>query len=150
MDPQDAAQRGPGGMDDAREVIHELLANHEAIERTVEDIPGGIRSITTSSDPELAAIIRLHVRQMAARLEAGMPVRRWDPLFQEIHRHADKIKIEIEDIPGGLVVIETSEDPQVVLLIRQHAHQGVSQFVERGFDRAREESPLPEGYEAVE
>lgn len=147
MNPADAARPGRDGMRQARDVFHELLSRHEDIQRTVDDIPGGIRSVTTSSDPQIAALIRLHVRQMAARLEAGMPVRRWDPLFQEIHKHADQIEIKIEDISDGLIVTETSQDPQVVLLIRQHAHQGVSQFVERGFDRAREVSPLPKGYE---
>jgi hypothetical protein len=150
MNPEDAARPGRGSMHQARDVFHELLARNEEINRKVEDIPGGIRSVTTSSDAEVAALIRLHVRQMAARLKAGMPVRRWDPLFQEIHRHADKIEIQIEDIPGGLVVTETSQDDQVVLLIRQHAHQAVSEFVKRGFDRAREESSLPEGYNSAD
>jgi hypothetical protein len=146
MDPADAAQRGPNGIGDARDVFHELLAQHDKIKRTVEDIPGGVRTVTTSDDPEIAGLIRLHVRQMAARYEAGMPVRKWDPLFVELLKHFDKITMTMEDVPGGLRVIETSDDPQVALLIRQHAHRGVSEFVERGFDRAHEASPLPEGY----
>jgi len=147
MDPADAAQRGPNGIAEARDVFHELLAKHDKIKRTVEDIPGGVRTVTTSDDPEIAGLIRLHVRQMAARYEAGMPVRKWDPLFVELLKHFDKITMTMEDVPGGLRVIETSDDPQVALLIRQHAHRGVSEFVERGFDRAHEASPLPEGYE---
>lgn len=144
--PADAAKPGPGGMREARDVFHKLLSEHKKIDRKVEDIDGGVRTVTTSDDPEIAKLIQLHVRQMAARFDAGMPVRRWDPLFAELLKHYDKVTMTIEDIPGGLRVTETSDDPQVVLLIRQHAHKGVSEFVERGFDRAHEESPLPEGY----
>ena len=147
MDPADAARRGPNGIADARDVFHELLANHEKIDRRVEDIPGGVRTVTTSDDPQIAGLIQLHVRQMAARYDAGMPVRNWDPLFVELLKHYDKVTLTIEDLPNGLRVTETSDDPQVVLLIRQHAHRGVSEFVERGFDRAHEETPLPEGYQ---
>lgn len=147
MDPAKAAQRGPNGIAEARDVFHELLRNHDAIKRTVEDIPGGVRTLTTSDDPQIAALIQLHVRQMAARYDAGMPVRNWDPLFTELLKHYDKVTLTIEDVDNGLRVTETSEDPQVVLLIRQHAHHGVSEFVERGFDRAHEETPLPEGYQ---
>jgi hypothetical protein len=34
-------------------VIHELLLGHERIERRVDDIPGGIRAVTTTEDSEL-------------------------------------------------------------------------------------------------
>lgn len=145
-DPNDAAKRGPDGMRQARDVFHELLRHHDVIKREVEDIPGGVRTVTTSEDPEIAALIQLHVRQMVARFDAGMPVRKWDPVFAELHKHYDKVTLTMEDIPGGLRVVETSDDPQVTLLIRQHAHRGVSEFVERGFDRAHEATPMPEGY----
>lgn len=147
MAPADAARRGPSGIGEARDVFHELLSRHGLIDREVVDLPNGVRTITTSEDPEVAALIRLHVRQMVARFAEGMPVRRWDPLYAELIKHHEAILIEFEDVPGGLSVVETSDDPQVVLLIRQHAHRGVSEFVERGFDRASEPTPMPEGYE---
>lgn len=147
MDPADAARRGPHGIGEARDVFHELLSRHDLIDREVVDLPNGVQTITTSEDPEVAALIRLHVRQMVARFAEGMPVRRWDPLYAELIKHHEAISIEFEDVPGGLSVVETSDDPQVVLLIRQHAHRGVSEFVERGFDRASEPTPMPEGYE---
>jgi hypothetical protein len=51
---------------------------------------------------------------------------------------------------GGVRVTETSEDPRVTALIRQHATRGVSEFVQGGFERARRTTPLPEGYEDPE
>lgn len=147
MEPGDAARRGPGGIGAARDVFHTLLAEHAKIERVVEDLPDGVRTLTTSDDPLVAGLIRLHVRQMDACLGAGLAVRRWDPIFVELARHYDRIEMVIEDVPGGVRVTETSDDPRVAMLIHQHAHRGVSEFVARGFDRAHEPTPMPEGYE---
>jgi hypothetical protein len=127
--------------------IHALMADHAAIERRVVDVPGGVETWTESADPAVAARIRTHVREMAARLDDGRPMRRWDPLFAELFAHADAVTLEIEDTPRGVRVVETSRDPQVALLIRQHARRGVSEFVERGMDRMHEPTPLPDGYE---
>lgn len=136
---------GPEMMRDMR-VIHRLLVNHEKIERQVEEIPGGIRAVTTSRDPEVADQIRIHVSQMKERLEQGQPIRMMDPLFRELFRHHDKINLQVEHIPGGVRVTETSKDPQVTLLIRQHATRAVSEFVDGGMRRAMQPTPLPEGY----
>lgn len=132
-------------MQDMR-VIHRLLMQHGKIERRVEDIPGGVQTITVSADPEVAALIRTHVQQMKERLESGDPIRMMDPLFREIFQHHDAIRMEIEEIEGGVRVTERSDDPKVTMLIRQHAHRAVSEFVERGMQRAMETTPLPEGY----
>ena len=126
------------------QAFHELLTEHAKVKRTVQEIPGGVVTVTTSDDPAVAATIRTHVRQMKERVEAGLPLRMWDPLFAELFRHYDKIEMVVEDVPGGIKVTETSEDQQVVPLIRQHA-RAVSEFVDRGWDRAHEPTPLPKG-----
>ncbi|GAB5550113.1 MAG: hypothetical protein SangKO_098730 [Sandaracinaceae bacterium] len=138
-----AQGRGMGGHGGDMDTIHSLLADHQAIERRVVDRSDGVETLTESDDPEVAARIREHVRQMDARLEDGRPIRRWDPLFAEIFEHADAITMEIEDTEKGVRVVETSDDPYVVRLIQQHAHRAVSEFVERGMDRAHEPTPLP-------
>lgn len=135
--------RGPGP---DRDAIHALLADHDLIERRVVDLPDGVETWTESDDPDVAALLRTHVRQMKARLDTDRPMRRWDPLFAEIFAHADAIDMIIEDTPRGVHVVETSDDPAVVALIRQHAHRAVSEFVEQGMDRAHEPTPLPDGY----
>lgn len=134
-----------GGMQDMRS-IRGLLASHESIERRVEDLPNGVRTFTTSSDPRVAALIRTHVRQMRDRFERGQPIRSMDPLFRELFERRDKARLEISDIPGGVEVLHTSSDPQVVLLIRQHARHFVSRAVEQGMSAAMGPTPLPEGY----
>lgn len=136
---------GPGMMQDMRP-IHGLLSNHRKIERSVEDIPNGVRTITTSSDPRVAQLIRTHVRQMKARYGRGQPIRMMDPVFRELFRNRHKASLEFEDIPDGIRVTHTSDDPQVVLLIRQHARHFVSEAAEEGMARAMRPTPLPEGY----
>ncbi len=127
-------------------VIHELLVNHERVERQVDVIAGGIRALTRSDDDELAGRIQTHVRQMQARLARGDSIREMDPLFREIFEHHDAIEMRIENVPGGVRVTETSSDPQVALLIRQHARRAVSEFVAEGMSRAMRPTPLPPGY----
>ncbi len=132
-------------MDDMR-VIHQLLQEHAQIERDVDDIPGGIRSRTISDNPEIADLITTHVQQMKRRVEDGRPIRVGDPVFREIFEHHRKIEMELRPLGNGALVVETSRDPQVELLIRQHAHRAVSEFVRAGMSRAMRPTPLPEPY----
>ena len=52
-------------------VIHELVVNHDRIERTVTNLPNGIRTVTTSTDPALARLIKDHVLTMGQRVSRG-------------------------------------------------------------------------------
>lgn len=140
--------RGPGGGQDGHhENIHGLLDQHDAIERQVTEIDGGVETVTTSEDPAIVEMIREHVVQMEQRVESGQGLRWWDPTYAELFRHHEQIEMQVEEVPGGVRVRETSTDPQVALLIRQHA-KGVSEFVDAGHERARQPTPLPEGYGA--
>jgi hypothetical protein len=139
-----------GGMDPQMmrdmPVIHDLLTAHNKIRREVEDVPGGIRAVTTSEDPNVAGLIRTHVFAMRERVADGRPIRQMDPLFREIFEHYRRIDMHVENVPDGVRVVETSRDPQVAMLIRQHARRAVSEFVRDGMDRAMEPTPLPRGY----
>lgn len=143
------AQGPPGqsGGPPDRETLHALLSGHAGITRSFREIPGGIESETTAADPELARRLRSHVPEMKARLEEGRPVRRWDPVFAALFERADRIRMEVEEIPGGVRVRETSEDPETTALIRAHAAR-VSEFVAEGFATVHEPTPLPAGVAA--
>lgn len=136
----------PAELQDMHDTIHSLLDNHEKIERTVKHIPGGVLTETTSKDSAVMATLIKHVMQVKLRLESGKPIRYWDPLFVEIFKNYKKIKMEVEPIEGGVRVTETSDDPQVTLLIRQHAEKGISEFIKYGIERAQKASELPKGY----
>ncbi len=126
--------------------IHALLDAHLKISRLVKEIPGGVETLTTSDDPAVARTIVAHVHQVHDRMQAGQPIRMWDPLFVELFRHRSEIKMEIADVPGGVKVITTSQNPQVTLLIRQHATRGVDEFVAQGWDRVHKPTTLPSDY----
>jgi hypothetical protein len=134
------------GMMEEMRIIHRLLQSHDRVRRHVEDVATGIRAWTTSRDREIAELIRAHVWQMKARVEKGDPIRLMDPVFREIFEHHAEVEIDVEPVPGGVLVVETSADPQVELLIRQHAHRAVSEFVAQGMARAMRPTPLPRGY----
>lgn len=148
-------QGGPGrGMRsdptfaDDRETFHDLLGDHDKVERTVTPLPNGVRTRTTSEDPELAAKISEHVAAMYARMKENRPVRRWDPLFAALFDKADQVEIDVKPIDGGVEVTETSADPETAALIRAHA-ETVSRFVEHGFAEAQRAHPLPTNADVV-
>lgn len=138
------------GMMQDMQSIHGLLSNHDRIERRVEDIPNGVRTTTTSADPRVAELIRTHVRQMEARFERDQPIRMKDPVFRELFRNRDRVTLEYEEVPDGMRVTHSSNDPNAVLLIRQHARRFVSEAAVEGMPRAMRPTPLPEGYRPPE
>lgn len=131
-----------------RNIFHELLGQHGEIERTVTETPNGVRTQTTSDNAEVAAKIRDHVDAMKKRIEGGSPVRRWDPLFNAIFANADKVQMQLKEIPGGVEVVEFSDDPKVVALIQAHA-KVVSGFVDSGFEEAEQAHPVPDDKQAA-
>lgn len=138
---------GPGHAHDDRhdadhEVFQFLLQNHNKITRNITELANGVETVTESDDPEVAAKLKEHVEWMDYRIEKTNPIRMRDPLFAEIFRHADKIKMKHEDTEKGVRVIETSDDPHVVKLIQAHA-KVVSGFVERGFAEAMKNHAVP-------
>lgn len=145
----DASAQGPrrGRGPDAdfpadRAVFHFLLRNHKKIERKVTLRKDGVETLTQSSDPRVAATIREHVAAMYRRVEKNRPIRRRDPLFDELFRHADKISMKVQKTKTGVRVVETSNDPYVVRLIQEHARV-VSAFVKKGHAEAHRSHAVP-------
>ncbi len=127
---------GPMMAAEERESIHALLDAHRSIRRTVEEVPGGVRTRTVTTRPELVEALREHVRQMAGRLERRQVVRPWDRVFRDVFEHADEVTIRWEEIEGGIEVTETSANSDVIPLIRAHARK-VDSFVAGGRASAR-------------
>jgi hypothetical protein len=121
-----------------------LVHAHTMIEREIEEIPGGVRTVTTTSDPSVLERLRSHPRNMDAYYDQGGSVRHWDPLFMELSKHHDKITMTFRDIENGIEVESISDDPVVTGLIRAHAAK-VSEFVARGMAAVHEPSTMPEG-----
>jgi len=132
---------GPGTLDDGHNSatmvdmrgIHQLVANHDRIKRTVTNLPDGIRTVTESDDPQTAQLIREHVASMGQRVRAGkmlgVPIE--SPAVHAIYANKDKITTTSEPTANGIVVTQTSSDPKVIALLQEHAVE-VSELVRGG------------------
>ena len=120
---------GPGA--GFQEAIHKLFENHEKITRTVEMTETGYRAVTVSDDKEVAETLEKHVKEMRARLGAGMMIRRWDPAFAELVEHYSDIEHEFKEVEGGVEMVAKGKTPDAVKVVKNHAAI-VSGFVKKG------------------
>jgi hypothetical protein len=98
-----------------------LVESHSKIRRTIKQLFDGVDTITESDDPAIVALIKEHVPAMYARLKSGRIVHEVDPLFKELFKNGSKIDQRIILTDKGVEVIEMSNDPYVVKLIKAHA-----------------------------
>jgi hypothetical protein len=119
--------------------IRDLFFNHDGIKRTVTNLPDGIRTVTGSDDPQIAATIKKHVAEMGQRVEEGrdpgLPIE--TPALHAIFQNKDKIKSTYEVIEKGVVVVQTSTDPTTVKALQDHAAE-VSELAQLGMVAAHE------------
>jgi hypothetical protein len=132
---------GPGMMGMAHDaatqsqlqVIHTLLVNHDRITRTVTNLLDGIRTVTESNDPALAAQIKAHVTDMGRRVSAGddpgLPIE--SEALHAIFRDKDKIRTSYETTANGVAVVQTSDDAKTVASLQTHAAE-VTDLVQGG------------------
>jgi hypothetical protein len=113
--------------------IHELFSNHDRITRTVTNLPDGIRTMTESADPHVAQLIKDHVTGMGQVVETGrdpgLPIE--SPALRLIYRNHDRIETAFQTTAAGIIVVQTSTDPETVSALQQHAAE-VSEFVKDG------------------
>lgn len=85
-------------------VFMSLLQQHSKIQRDYKHTTDGIESLTTSNDPQVAALIKTHVQQMQALLESCAKgscthtPRYFDPLFRAVYSNADKLKLQVNSL----------------------------------------------------
>ncbi|HEY9661910.1 MAG TPA: hypothetical protein V6C65_25935 [Allocoleopsis sp.] len=115
------------------QTIHQLFAYHDQIHRTVEDIPGGIQAITESDNPDVAALLQTHVSAMYDRINKmqSIPMIGMSTTLPTMVEAADQYQRQFRMTDQGIEIIETSTDPEIVAVIREHA-QEVTQFAEQG------------------
>jgi len=144
MGPGMRGQMGPGMMGGNATMgehsdIHDLFSNHDKIKRTVTNLPDGIRTVTESDDPQVAATIKKHVAEMGKRVEEGrdpgLPIE--SPALHSIFRDKDKIKSAYEVTEKGIVVVQTSTDATAVKALQDHAAE-VTDLAQRGMVAAHE------------
>ena len=157
-DTQVAAQAGRGGgkhgggkgaKRGVMQNAHTLVFNNGSLTRTIEDLPNGVRTRNTTTDPRLVAVLQKHPQEMNELYKNGGQVRKWDPLFAELATAANQIHMEFTMLDNGIEVLSTSDNAEVVKLIQAHARK-VSEFVARGAEAMREPTAIPEGYKRAD
>jgi hypothetical protein len=109
----------------------EMFNRHSEITRTVEEIPGGIRTTTQSNSPDLVAQLQAHVSSMYSHVEQGAEVMCMSASLPALFRHANGYRRQLTFTPTGVVAEETADDPVLTRAIRAHA-QEVTGFVRDG------------------
>lgn len=109
----------------------EMFDRHTEITRTVQEIPGGVRTTTESAAEDLAAQLQEHVSSMYTHLGKGEEVRCMSQSLPTLFRRADSYQRRFILTSRGVTVEETSADPAITDAIRAHARE-VSGFVTEG------------------
>lgn len=120
-----------GGNRQDMQIVHQLFANHSLIRRTVEEIPGGVRTVTESDIPQVTALIQAHVQSMHQRVDEGRWFAMMSRTLPTMFRNANRYQREFELTPKGIVVTKTSDDPNLVAVLQEHSRE-ISDYVARG------------------
>lgn len=133
---------GLRGVDATPEESAELAVmfnNFELIDRRVENLPNGIRTVTYSADEDVMATLVSHVTGMINRVEEGRDPQIFiqSPTLDVFFEKGDAIETEIDITEEGIVVTQTSSDPELVEALQVHAGE-VSAMADRGMEAVHE------------
>jgi hypothetical protein len=139
---------GTDTTDDEVNDLKALFINHRLLERRVEPLPNGIRTITETDDARLRAALVNHVSMMLTRIEDGRNphVMIQSPTLDRLFAVNDKISTEIEMTDRGIAVVQTSNDKAVVTALQTHAGE-VSDMAARGMDAVHDRMRQSGGHE---
>ena len=116
-----------------------MFRNFETITRDVTNLPNGIHTVTRSLDEDVMDQLVSHVFGMIGRVEDNddpeiiIQSRTLDIFFER----DDEIETEIELTDEGIVVIQTSEDPELIAALQEHAAE-VTELADRGMAAVHE------------
>lgn len=116
-----------------------MFRNFDTITREVENLPNGIRTVTRSSDEVVMEVLVSHVSGMIGRVERGEDpqIMIQSPTLEIFFVRGDAIETEIEVTDEGIVVVQFSDDPELVEALQVHAGE-VSDMADRGMQAVHE------------
>ena len=116
-----------------------MFRNFQTFTREVTNLPVGIRTVTRSSDTEVMAALVSHVTGMIARVENldDPKIFIQSPTLDIFFQRGDGITSDIEVTDEGIVVVQTSTDPEVVAAMQTHAAE-VTDMAARGMQAVHE------------
>jgi hypothetical protein len=126
-----AAMHGDAAFQADMRLVHEMLASHDKLRRTVENLGDGIRTVTESDDAQAAQALKAHVASMEKRLAEGRIFNLFSPTLPVLFEKKDRIKTLVETTDKGVIVTQTSTDADVVAALQAHAAE-VSELVRGG------------------
>jgi hypothetical protein len=129
--PMATMQHGDAAFAADMGLVHEMLLSHDKIRRTVTNLPGGIRTMTESDDPQIAQLIKAHVGSMEQRLKDGRVFNLFSPTLPVLFENKDAITTVVETSAKGVTVTQTSSNAQVVAALQAHAVE-VSELAQNG------------------
>lgn len=131
--------RGANATDQESAELAVMFNNFKTLSREVENLPDGIRTVTRSSDPDVMAALVSHVSGMIGRVENldDPQIFIQSPTLDIFFQRGDKIETTIDVTDEGVVVVQTSADPEVVTALQVHAGE-VSAMAERGMEAVHE------------
>jgi hypothetical protein len=125
--------RGEDATNEESAELAVMFRNFQSIDRTAENLPNGIRTVTSSSDPEVFAKLVSHVTGMIQRVEEGRDPKIFiqSPTLDIFFVKGDAIETDIELTETDIIVTQTSDDPEMVEALQTHAAE-VTDMADRG------------------
>ena len=116
-----------------------MFRNFETLSREVTNLPDGIRTVTRSSDPDVMASLVSHVVGMVDRVGRvdDPKISIQSPTLDIFFARGESISSDVLVTDDGIVVVQTSTDPEVVAALHKHAAE-VSDMAERGMQAVHE------------
>lgn len=123
-----------------------MFRSFNTFTREVTHLPDGIRTATRSSDPEVMAVLISHVTGMIGRVQSGddPKIIIQSPTLDIFFQRGEGISSDITVTDEGIVVVQTSADPDVVAALQAHAAE-VSQMAARGMAAVHDMMMSPGG-----
>ena len=116
-----------------------LFQNFRTITREVTNLPNGIRTVTHSYDKAVMDILVSHNVGMIGRVETGDDpgIFIQSPTLDIFFERGDRIDTSIEVTDEGVIVVQTSEDPEIVEALQIHAAE-VTAMADQGMRAVHE------------
>ncbi|WP_416881907.1 hypothetical protein [Marivita sp.] len=110
-----------------------MFQRFQTLSREVENLPNGIRTVTRSSDPQVMDALVSHTVGMIDRVGQMNDPKIFiqSPTLDIFFARGDRIQSEVDVTDEGVIVVQTSDDPEVVAALHIHAAE-VTAMVEQG------------------
>ena len=131
--------RGPNATPTESAELAIMFRNFDTITREVTILPDGIRTITNSSDEDVMEALVSHVIGMIDRVENGddPKIMIQSPTLDIFFTRGEAITTEIDVTDEGIVVTQTSDDPDLVDALQIHAAE-VTDMADHGMQAVHE------------